>query len=225
MFNTSLLSLLQLCNSSLPLGAYTYSEGIETLVSEKKIFDQNSLKQWLINELKYSSIKIETAIFYRCYQLAKSQQYEQINYWNSWLNATRETQELREQNWQMGKSLLRLIKGIEPKLYQEISPYFQQEISSAPLFGLIMAKWQIPKDQAILGYLHNWVNNQVSVGVKLIPLGQTEGQKILLELNLIIGNIAEELVNLKDEELSWCSWGLSYASMKHETLYSRLFRS
>jgi urease accessory protein len=85
--------------------------------------------------------------------------------------------------------------------------------------------WEIDLKIAVISYLHTWVANLVNSGVKLIPLGQTSGQQIVFELNQIIPQIGEEILQLEDEELSSCNWGLALASMNHETLYTRLFRS
>lgn len=222
-----LLLLLQLCNSSLPLGAYSYSEGLETLVEEKQIIDSNSLNKWLVNELQYGSIRIELAIVIRTYNCYLKKDLESLLYWNNWFSASRETAELRQQSWQMGKSLLRLILSFEPEnqSLSEVIKSFHYPCNYAIAFGIITAHWEIKIEDLLLGYIHNWVNNLISVGIKLIPLGQTEGQKLLLNINQeIITNISN-ILSLKDDELSSCSWGLSLASIKHENLYSRLFRS
>lgn len=222
-----LLLLLQLCNSSLPLGAYSYSEGLETLVEEKQIIDSKSLNKWLVNELKYGSIRIELAIVIRSYNCYFKKDLEGLFYWNNWFTASRETSELRQQSWQMGKSLLKLILSFEPEnqsLLQVIHS-FRDPCNYAIAFGIITAHWQIKIEDLLLGYVHNWVNNLINVGVKLIPLGQTEGQKSLLNINHEITKNMNDILSLKDEELSSSSWGLSLASIKHEQLYSRLFRS
>lgn len=223
----NLLLLLQLCNSSLPLGAYSYSEGLETLVEEKLITSADTLNQWLVNELKYGSIRVESALLLRSYACYLKQDLAGLFYWNNWLSATRETQELRQQSWQMGKSLLRLIPTLisnNPQL-ESLIKNFDSPCNYAIAFGILTAHWQIHPEEVLLGYLHSWLTNLVNVGVKLIPLGQTQGQKLLLNLNRIILENSQEIMTLQDDDLYSCSWGLSWASIKHETLYSRLFRS
>lgn len=222
-----LLLLLQLCNSSLPLGAYSYSEGLETLVEKQLIIDSQGLKNWLLNELKYGSIRVESAIIVRSYHSYQQKKLEDLLYWNNWFSASRETAELRQQSWQMGKSLLRLINSFEPEdlFLQTVINNLKTSGNYSIVFGIITAHWQIEIENVLLGYLHNWLNNLVNVGVKLIPLGQTEGQKLLLNFNQEITQQLTNILSLKDDELSSCSWGLSLASMSHEQLYSRLFRS
>ncbi|MGI0480465.1 urease accessory protein UreF [Geminocystis sp. CENA526] len=222
-----LLLLLQLCNSSLPLGAYSYSEGLETLVEQKLISHYQHLKSWLLNELTYGSIRVESAMVMRAYDSYLTQNIDNLLYWNNWFSASRETFELRQQSWQMGKSLLRLINSFEPEdsFLQTLINNLKSSANYSIIFGIITAHWQIEKENVLLGYLHNWVNNLVNVGVKLIPLGQTDGQKLLLYFNQEICQQIPDILSLKDDELSSCSWGLSLASMSHEQLYSRLFRS
>ncbi len=225
MSEQSLLLLLQLCNSSLPLGAYSYSDAIETLVAKNIIHNSETLKTWLINELKYGSIRVEIGIFIRVYNSFLAHDYQKISYCNDWLSANRESQELRQQSWQIGNNLVRLINALESSHNPHFVVLFPKPCNRAIAFSLITAHWQIPLNQSRLGYIHNWLNNLISVGIKLIPLGQTEGQKILLEINQQLISITEEIMTIKDEDLASCSWGLSLASMQHETLYSRLFRS
>lgn len=223
----NLLLLLQLCNSSLPLGAYSYSEGLEFWVENGDINDAQTLRQWLENELIYGSIRLEGAIALRAYNCYLNGDSERLYYWNNWLSASRETKELREQSWQMGKSFCRLILSLIPdesKLHSVINN-FDSPCNGAIAFGIITAHSGISPQQMLWGYLHNWLNNIVNGGVKLIPLGQTEGQKLILNLHSTIISSSEQIMNLQDEQLASCSWGLSFASIHHETLYSRLFRS
>ena len=102
----SFLKLLQLSSPSLPLGAYSYSEGLEYLV-ETNINTAQQLFDWLKQELTTGSIRIETAVMLRGYRYSNDR--NKLNYWNDWLTATRETKELRQQSQQMGKSLKQLL--------------------------------------------------------------------------------------------------------------------
>jgi len=217
---STLLYLLQLASPSLPVGAYSYSEAIETLVSQEKITDAVTLERWIRAELKWGSIGLDVAIISRLYSDSS-----RLDYWNSWLSAARETQELKEQSHQMGFSLLRLINTIEPTLASQLNKQLnQEEVNFAITYSALASYWQIPVEDAILGYLHSWVSNLVAAGLKLIPLGQSEAQKILLSLAPNIIDKAQYILTAKELPYS-CSWGLSLASMEHANLYSRLFRS
>jgi urease accessory protein len=222
--NSALLQLLQLASPALPVGAYSYSEGLEFLVDSDRLKDCKGLEQWLTQELVYGSVRLEAAVMVRSYHAVRAGDLDALNYWNSWLSATREAEELRSQSWQMGRSLLRLFADLETA--QPIPPMLANlECNFAVAYGLVAASWQIDLRSALLGYLHSWVANLISAGVKLIPLGQTSGQQLLLSLNSVIYDAAEKILDLPDAELACCGWGLNLASMAHETQYSRLFRS
>jgi urease accessory protein len=220
----ALLTLLQLTNSSLPVGAYSYSEGLESLVDSGTIKDEKSLEYWLKQELFYGAIRLEAALMIRGYRAARQGDLAGLNYWNTWATATRETEELREQSWQMGRAMVRLLQQLEP-LLQPMLETCGTSCNYAIAFAIAAAYWQISEQAAVLGYLHSWANNLASAGIKLIPLGQTSGQKILLNLKPDIVKAIAEILVLDDDDLSSCSWGLSLASMAHENQYTRLFRS
>lgn len=220
----SILNLLQLASPALPVGAYSYSEGIETLVEWGAIADAKSLQHWLERELHFGAIRIEAAMVVRAYNAVAVGNLTDLNYWNSWLSAARETEELRNSSWQMGRSLVRLLLELEPQL-ESIFNAVGHSANYAIAFGVAAHCWQIPQDAAVLGYLHSWATNLVTAGIKLIPLGQTAGQQILINLQAHIVDATAKILVLTDDELSSCSWGLSLASMAHETQYTRLFRS
>jgi len=220
----ALLNLLQLASPALPVGAYSYSEGIETLVEWGAIADAKSLQHWLERELQFGAIRLEAAVMVRAYHAVLTSNLTHLNYWNNWLSAARETEELRNSSWQMGRSLVRLLLELQPQL-ESIFDAVDNSVNYAIAFGVVAHCWQIPLNVAVLGYLHSWAANLVTAGIKLIPLGQTAGQQILIYLQTHIVDAAAKILVLTDDDLSSCSWGLSLASMAHETQYTRLFRS
>ncbi|MBN8561860.1 MAG: urease accessory protein UreF [Leptolyngbya sp. UWPOB_LEPTO1] len=215
----TLTKLLQLASPALPVGAYSYSEGLETLVHSGVIHNVDALEHWIIQELNCGAVRLEAAMMLRSYRATLNQEFDRVLEWNQWFTAARETEELRSQSLQMGGSLLRLFRA----LYPEPIPNFPDGCNFAIAFGLVAALWEIEESSALLAYLHSWATNLVSAGVKLIPLGQTSGQKLLLKLGEEMGKSA--IADLSDDELETCGWGFAIASMSHETLYSRLFRS
>lgn len=222
--DSNLLCLLQLASPVLPVGAYGYSSGLETLVDRGTIDNQTNLKHWLEAELRYGAIRLEAAVMVRAYQSVKVGDLKALSYWNMWLSAARETEELRASSWQMGRSLIRLLGELEPQIVPIVNAV-GSPCNYALAFGIAAAYWDINIKGALLGYLHSWASNLITVGVKLIPLGQTVGQQLLLELQGLFSGAVVEIMGLEDEEMGCCSWGLSLASMGHETLYTRLFRS
>ena len=114
--DSALLALLQLVSPALPVGAYSYSEGLETLVEKGVIANCAQLQAWLEQELRYGTIRLEAAIMVRAQTSFASGDLEALDAWNVWLSAARETLELRQQSWQMGQSLLKLLVKLQPQL-------------------------------------------------------------------------------------------------------------
>lgn len=219
-----ILYLLQLASPALPVGAYSYSEGIEALIDMGTISDAQSLQHWLEQELRYGAIRLEAAVMVRAYHAVQSENIAALSYWNDWLSAARETEELRLSSWQMGRSLAKLLLQLQP----QVAPFVDalEPCNYAIAFGIAAASWKIdPLLSVVLGYLHSWTTNLVTAGVKLIPLGQTAGQQLILNLFPDLMNAATEILSLSDDDLCSCGWGLSLASMVHEIQYTRLFRS
>jgi urease accessory protein len=231
-FMSALLRLLQLTSPALPVGAYSYSEGLEWAIDRGQITSAIQLQNWLAQDLRYGGIRIEGAVMVRVYRAIESGDPAGLRYWNQWLSASRETEELRNQSWQMGRSLLRLLddldlddlvapdgtgSGID---WAELTP-----CNFAVAFAIVAYRWGIPIEEALIGYLQSWASNLISAGIKLIPLGQTAGQQLQLNLSPIIIDASDAIPQLKDDELRSSNWGVILASMGHETQYSRLFRS
>ncbi|MBX2862015.1 MAG: urease accessory protein UreF [Leptolyngbyaceae cyanobacterium MAG.088] len=218
----ALLKLLQLTSPALPVGAFSYSEGLETLVLHGHLTDSAALHKWLVQELRYGAVRLDVAIATRSHQNAQTP--DQLAYWNQWLTASRDTAELRQQSWQMGRALVRLAQNLHP----ELQPSFDAcgtPCNFAVAFGIIAAHWQIDPYTMALGYLQSWATNLIGAAVKLVPLGQTDGQRCLLKMIPELTTTAQASVNLQDDELYVSGWGSAIASMQHETLYTRLFRS
>ncbi len=225
--NASLLPLLQLVSPALPVGAYSYSEGLESLVETGVMTNQAGLEQWLTAELQRGSIRLEAAVMGRCYQAIATADMAHLCAWNCWLSAVRETEEIRHQSWQMGRSLLKLWLDLHPDLGDglPLDTWQEEGCHFATAFAIVAQQSQIDLETALLGYLYSWAANLVSAGVKLIPLGQTAGQQTLQNLYPVLTEATATVLQLPDEALETCGWGLAIASMTHETQYSRLFRS
>jgi urease accessory protein len=220
----ALLRLLQLTSPTLPVGAYSYSEGLEYWSQVGKLDTPTDLAHWLTHELRYGAIRLEAAVLLRAYHHAHQADIQGLRHWNGWLSALREAEEMRHQSWQMGWSLIRLLMELEPDLGSMLKEV-GEPCNFAIAFAVAAAFWQIDLKSALLGYLHSWASNLVNAGVRVIPLGQTAGQMLLLNLYPHIQHTVDEIWVMPDPELKSCSWGVAIASMNHEVLYSRLFRS
>ncbi len=222
-----LLRLVQLASPALPVGAYSYSEGLETLILAGAIPDGATLRHWLGQELQWGAIRQDGAAMAAVMAaLAAEPDWATVLEWNQWLSAVREAEEMRHQSWQMGTSLRRLLRDLEPTAVATWPPALRQDpCNFAIVFGLAAAHWQLPMAPTLLVYLESWAANLISAAVRLVPLGQTEGQRVLLQLGPALAIAAATLPTLGRSQLTTCNWGLALAAMNHETLYSRLFRS
>ena len=222
-----LLRLLQLTSPALPVGAYSYSEGLEWLVESAIVTNAATLDHWLRQELQYGSIRLEGAVVWRCLDALATGDGAAVAGWNRWLSAVRETEELRLQSWQMGRSLLKLLRDLHPDWAPD--PMLQlgqrEECNFAVAFAIAAHYWQLDASTALLGYLYSWAANLVNAGIRLIPLGQTVGQRLLSSLHPELLVAVDAIAACPDAEMGSCGWGLAIASMNHEVQYSRLFRS
>ncbi|MBD2139146.1 urease accessory protein UreF [Anabaena sp. FACHB-1237] len=218
------LSILQLASPALPVGAYCYSEGLEMLVENGIITDSTTLKDWLVAELSYGAIRVDVAMIKRGFECVKIKDLQGLKKWNLWLSAFRDTEEIRAASWQMGRSLMTLLIKLEPQFLAIIN-VVGYPINYAIAYSIACSYWQINLHGTLLAYLHSWLSNLITAGIKIIPIGQTAGQILLLELQPILTQTISEILTMTDDDLECCSWGLSLASMQHETQYTRLFRS
>lgn len=212
--------LLQISSSSLPVGAFAYSEGLEYLVAEGRVHDQASLGAWLLDLLHYGPVRVDTAIIRRVMMAMFRDDSVQLYGWDAWLVASRESEELREQGKVMARALWRLSQSLENPMCLQQPP--EQYVS---VYAALAAHWQLPVFEALYAYIHSWLSNLVTAGVKLIPLGQLQGQQLIGALHESIHSATNFAMQARDEDLYSWTTGQSLASMGHETLYSRLFRS
>ncbi|NEO87784.1 MAG: urease accessory protein UreF, partial [Spirulina sp. SIO3F2] len=158
--STALLRLLQLVSPALPIGAYSYSEGLETLVESGIITTAEQFADWLTQILRYGTIRLEAAVMLRAYDATLAQQSDTLQYWNQWLSAARETAELRQSSWQMGRSLAQLFLKLEPEL--AVTMPVLDPCNYTVAFGQVAAHWQIERQDALLGYLQSWLSHSIN---------------------------------------------------------------
>ena len=223
---TSLLHLLQLASPGLPIGGFSYSQGLESAMQNGAVTDAGSARGWLIEILHQIMARFEAPLLWRLLHAWSISDAEAVVHWNSLLLCSRDTAEFRAETVQMGFSLGRLLAALEI-----VSPANQAILDSMPELALATSyacacvTLKVSPDAALLGMLFVWAENQVLVCVKSVPLGQVAGQRILLSLRPELEVAARTSMALIDDDL--CNWtpGLSLLSMQHEVQYSRLYRS
>ncbi|MEW6688636.1 MAG: urease accessory protein UreF [Pseudomonadota bacterium] len=215
----NLARLLQLASPALPVGAYSYSGGLEAAIEARIVKDAASAEIWIRDVMEFSFCRFEVPVLARLISAFNEEDKSEVENLNAAFLASRETAELRAESVQMGYSLKKLLGDLgagEPAL---------EEPSFPAAFAFAAMQWKIAPAEALQAYLWAWLENQVMAAVKAIPLGQTEGQKMLLNLGSNLEKMVERARNISDEDLGNFAPGLAMLSAKHETQYSRLFRS
>jgi urease accessory protein len=225
MQSTALLRLLQLASPSLPIGAYTYSQGLEAAIEAGWVKDEASARTWITGSLGVAA-DFEAPILWRLLKAFSARDAETVAYWTERLVAARDTAEFRAETIQMGYSLGKLV--VDLKIADETLLAIlasQPEIPLPTAFACAAEALAVPHESALLGMLFSLAENQVLVCVKSVPLGQLSGQRLLLSLHPLIEATSLHARGLGDDELSNWAPGLSLLSMRHETQYSRIYRS
>lgn len=229
----SLLRLLQLVSPSSPVGAYAYSQGLEQAVEWGWIETEEQLQLWLSGVLRNSILSLDAPVLIRLYKAWEQKDLDQLLYWNQYLLSCRETKELREEEELLGRALTRVLITldlIDLQTVQSISikkpgSTGQNAISYCAAFTCAGTNWEIDLLSLLLGYCWAWSENQIMAALKLLPLGQSAGQRVLFALSETVLREIEPCFAVTDEEISGSLPGLVHASAAHESQYSRLFRS
>ncbi len=223
---TALLHLLQLCSPSLPVGAYSYSQGLEAAMACGYVNDEASARAWIIDMLDEVVARFEAPVTWRLLQAFAEHDAEAVAYWNALFIASRDSAEFRAETIQMGYSLGKLLPELVPDDAALLALLTSQtELPFPTALAATAVALKVPAEEALLGMLFSWAENQVLACVKSVPLGQVAGQRLLLSLRPHIEQAADRARTLPDEDLSNWSPALSLLSMQHELQYSRLYRS
>jgi len=223
-----LVRLLQLTSPALPVGAYTYSQGLEWAVESGRVRDETSTARWMGDALAYNLARLEAPLALALLIAWRTGDDARVAMLNIEFNASRETMELRAESVQMGWSLLRLVTELDA--FASLPGWRERllavdEPAFPTVWTAVAAAWEIAPEHALTAYLWMWLENQVMAAVKAIPLGQSAGQRLLATLGARIPALAAEAATLPEPQWSNFSPGLAIASSRHETQYTRLFRS
>lgn len=213
-------ALLQLSSPALPVGAYSYSQGLERAIEDGDVHDAHSAAVWIGDVLTLVLGRYEAPLWLRLRSAWDAGDGSRYARWNDEFIATRETRELRAETLQMGYSLRRLLCGLG-----HADPLPGEDLCYPAAHAWASACWAIAPLAALHGYLYGWAENQVMAAIKALPLGQLAGQRLLLALRTRIAATVVRAQALGDDALSTQAPLLALASSRHETQYSRLFRS
>lgn len=218
---TALLHLLQLASPALPIGAYSYSQGLEAAIEQGLVTDAASARAFIADYLQQVMATWDAPLLWRLMQAYRCNDHDAVAFWSARFIASRDTAELRAESIQMGYSLARLIA----ELGLADVAMLGEEVALPGAFACAVAGLAIAPADALLAWLFGWAENQVLVCVKSIPLGQVAGQRLLLSLRAELEQAAATARTLADDDLSNWAPGLSMLSMQHEVQHGRLYRS
>lgn len=220
----NLARLLQLASPALPVGAYSYSQGLEWAVHAGTVHDEMTALGWIDDLLTCNVGNLELSLLARMLDACRDER--NLAQLNEWFLASRETAELRAETLSMGYSLARLlveIGGTPAALLEGLRAL------ANPTFPAVWAyaawAWKVDREAALSGYLWSWAENQVMAAIKTVPLGQTAGQRMLLVLADRIPGLVKLAATREPTDAYNFAPGFAIASSQHETQYSRLFRS
>jgi urease accessory protein len=223
----SLTRLLQLASPALPVGAYTYSQGLEWAIEAGTVKDEATALVWIGDQLEWNLGRYEAPLLARMMAADETQLAEL----DAQYLASREAAELRAETLQMGHSLKRLIDDLKEQIavFPQGFPSVTPRLTFISVWSSLAAAWNIAPEDALTAWLWSWAENQTMAALKAVPLGQAAGQRILLEIGGRIPGIVERALQLDEDNtsnsLSNFAPGFAIACARHETQYSRLFRS
>ena len=217
----ALLHLLQFASPALPIGGYSYSQGLEAALEAGLVTDADSGRAWIARHLEEVTAQWDAPLFWRLLKAFEARDAASVALWSERFLASRDSAEFRAETVQMGYSLTRLLDELGVADVSALGA----EVGLPTAFACAVDALAIPHDDALLAMLFAWVENQVLVCVKSVPLGQVAGQRMLLSLRAEIERAAAAAKVLEDGAMSNWSPGLSMLSMRHEVQHGRIYRS
>lgn len=223
-----LLRTLWLASPALPVGGFSYSEGLEAAVDAGIVHDEPSAAAWLSDQLHLGMARSDLAVIAQAIPAWQAGDLDRIRALNTWVLTTRETQELRQQVEQMGRSLLDWAHSLgDPD--EGVAARLQSAALTPPSYPVAMACAAAASGaslhDSLAGFAFGWAENMVQAAIKSVPLGQSAGQRILARLVRDIPGAVAHALSLDDDTRQAFTPMLAILSARHETQYSRLFRS
>jgi urease accessory protein len=218
----ALLRLFHLVSPALPVGAYAYSQGLEYAVQAGWVSDEDTTLQWLQGLSRHSLGTLDLPVLLRLHRCWSAADMAAVRSWTAQLIAARETAELRAEERHLGRALARVLIELD---VSEAREWLDADAAFATLFGLAAAHWRIGESESLSAYLWAWSENQVLAAIKLVPLGQSAGQRLLYQLTNSMPAIVAHAQEVSDAAIGVGVIAPTLASALHESQYTRLFRS
>ncbi|KAA0975846.1 urease accessory protein UreF [Pseudomonas sp. ANT_J28] len=219
-------ALLRLASPQLPIGGYSYSQGLEMAVDNGRVSDSDSARRWISDQLILNLARFEAPLLFAHCVAAAEENWDELLQRCEEHRASRETRELHQESRQMGYSLQQLLNGL-PELDALARTVLEQRPEPHLALGWALAAraWNISPQDALAAWLWSWLENQLAVLMKTLPLGQQAAQRLTSELLPLLQEAQQNATRINPEHYGSAAFGLSLACMAHERQYSRLFRS
>ncbi|PAV26326.1 urease accessory protein UreF [Tamilnaduibacter salinus] len=218
----ALLGLLQLVSPALPIGAFAWSQGLESALELGWVNNERELEHWLSGVLEDGLGRCELPLLGRLQPAWAEGDTGAVGEWNQWLRSVRETRELAEEDHYLGNALVRLLGQLDLLPEDGALP---DKPGYVTLFAWAAHVRGVPVRQTLIGFGWAWLENQLAVACKAMPLGHTAAQRGIERLRPELVRVVDQALTLGDDDLGPILPGLALASAQHETQYSRLFRS
>lgn len=225
---SSFLQLMWLASPALPIGGFSYSEGLEAAVNAALVTTEVEASDWIVEQLQLTQSRGDMAAIAQAFPAWACNDTARLAQLNDWVRHTRESSELRLQTEQMGRSLVEWLKNryaADSAAQTQVQWLAAQDASYPMAFALAAHLTGANARDALLAYAFGWAENMVQAAIKAVPLGQSAGQRILARLAQEIPAAAEHALALPDAARQAFSPMLAILSARHEHQYSRLFRS
>lgn len=219
--SSPLLRLLHLASPALPIGGFHFSQGLEYAVARDWVRDEATAAAWIEGLADNVVGQLDLPILVRLHAANEDGDLAAFRHWNGLLVASRETAELRAEDLHMGSALAKVIA--EHAL--DFAATKIERAAYATVFAFACSAWRVQCADALSAYAWAWAENQVLAAIKLVPLGQTSGQRILHSLAGRLPNTVKHALEMSDQDIGVGALMHSMASALHETQYTRLFRS
>jgi urease accessory protein len=216
------LHLLRLVSQGLPTGAFSYSRGLEPAVAAGWVQDEAGARDWILGTVQANLASLDGALFWRMACALETGDRARFAEADAWLAAARESREFQAEDRRLGAALLRLLAALD---VAAAGDWQGQGLTYPGAFALATHHWRVAPAQALAGLLWTYVEGQVMAALRLVPLGQTAGQRILVAALEPIGRAAQRARTHPDDEVGNVAPALAKASARHESQYSRLFQS
>lgn len=224
-------ALLRLASPQLPIGGYSYSQGLEMAVDNGQVKNPEDARCWISDQLLLNLARFEAPLLLAHCTAATDDDWDALLQRCKEHRASRETRELYQESRQMGYSLQQLLAGL-PELDRAARDFLEQlslgqrsEPHLALGWALAARAWKIAPQDALAAWLWSWLENQLAVLMKTLPLGQQAAQRLTSELLPLLQQAQHDASNIDPDHYGSAAFGLSLACMAHERQYSRLFRS